>query len=144
MHRIGVNRFFWPQQDDVLWYLHEDVIRMIPPPTSVTSRHMEIDRYRTGFSSNVSCQLCYFVCQLCYVWFLCRKAFKCELNHQLGISLDIPISWGYLWRWKSWVRMVNNTKFSILWIYVEESFILHDSIPQSAHYEAPNSYFQIS
>ncbi len=44
MHRIGVNRFFWPQQDDVLWYLHEDVIRMIPPPTSVTSRHMEIDR----------------------------------------------------------------------------------------------------
>lgn len=44
MHRIGVNRFFWPRQDDVLWYLHEDVIRMIPPPTSVTSRHMEIDR----------------------------------------------------------------------------------------------------
>lgn len=44
MHRIGVNRFFWPQQDDVLWYLHEDVIRMIPPPTSVTSRHMETDR----------------------------------------------------------------------------------------------------
>ena len=29
---------------DVLWYLHEDIIRMIPPQTSVTSRHMEIDR----------------------------------------------------------------------------------------------------
>lgn len=44
MHRIGLNRFFWPQRDDVLWYLHEDIIRMILPPTSVTSRHMEIDR----------------------------------------------------------------------------------------------------
>ncbi|KAJ8385517.1 hypothetical protein AAFF_G00185530 [Aldrovandia affinis] len=44
MHRIGVNRFFWPPRDDVLSYLHEDIIRMIPPPTSVTSRHMEIDR----------------------------------------------------------------------------------------------------
>lgn len=44
MHRVGVNRFFWPTRGDVLWYLHEDIIRMIPPPTSVTSRHMEIDR----------------------------------------------------------------------------------------------------
>ncbi|XP_058628776.1 uncharacterized protein LOC131538729 [Onychostoma macrolepis] len=46
MHRIGVNRFFWPTRDDVLWYLHDDIIRMIPPPTFVTSRrdHVEIDR----------------------------------------------------------------------------------------------------
>ncbi|KAI7790060.1 hypothetical protein IRJ41_015359, partial [Triplophysa rosa] len=44
MHRIGVNRFFWPVRDDVLLYLHEDVLRMIPPPTSVTSRHAEIDK----------------------------------------------------------------------------------------------------
>lgn len=44
MHQIGVNRFFWPRRDDVLWYLQDDIIRMIPPPTSVTSRHVEIDR----------------------------------------------------------------------------------------------------
>ena len=37
MHRIGVNRFFWPTREDVLWYLHDDIIRMIPPPTFVTS-----------------------------------------------------------------------------------------------------------
>ncbi|KAI7792928.1 hypothetical protein IRJ41_022844 [Triplophysa rosa] len=30
MHRIGVNRFFWPVRDDVLLYLHEDILRMIP------------------------------------------------------------------------------------------------------------------
>ncbi|CAK6965366.1 hypothetical protein DPX16_12588 [Scomber scombrus] len=44
MHRIAINCFFWPQRDDVLWYMHEDIIRMILPPTSVTSRHMEINR----------------------------------------------------------------------------------------------------
>ena len=37
MHRVGVNRFFWPAREDVLWYLHSDIITMIPPPTAVTS-----------------------------------------------------------------------------------------------------------
>lgn len=44
MHRIGNNRFFWPLREDVLWYLHEDIIRIIPPPASVTLRHVEIDK----------------------------------------------------------------------------------------------------
>lgn len=43
-HRFGVNRLFWPVQDDVLLYLQEDILRMIPPPSSVTSRHAEIDQ----------------------------------------------------------------------------------------------------
>ncbi len=43
MSRIGANRFFWPLRDDVLWYLFEDVLRLIPPPKAVTSRHVEID-----------------------------------------------------------------------------------------------------
>lgn len=44
MSNIGVNRFFWPLREDVLWYLFEDVLRMIPPPKAVNSRHVEIDR----------------------------------------------------------------------------------------------------
>ncbi|KAK0133284.1 hypothetical protein N1851_031198 [Merluccius polli] len=44
MSNIGVNRFFWPLKDDLLWYLFEDVLRIIPPPKAVTSRHVEIDR----------------------------------------------------------------------------------------------------
>lgn len=44
MSSIGVNRFFWPLREDVLWYLFEDVLRMIPPPKAVTSRHVEIDK----------------------------------------------------------------------------------------------------
>lgn len=44
MHQIGNNRFYWPQRHDILWYLHEDIIQIIPPPTSVTSRHMEINK----------------------------------------------------------------------------------------------------
>ncbi|XP_072116810.1 uncharacterized protein [Mobula birostris] len=44
MHHRGVNRFFWPLRDDVLWYLFEDIVRMIPPPKPVTLRHFEIDK----------------------------------------------------------------------------------------------------
>lgn len=43
MSRIGANRFFWPLRDDILWYLFQDVLRMIPAPKAVTSRHVEIE-----------------------------------------------------------------------------------------------------
>jgi len=43
MHRVGVNRFFWPPRDDFLWYLF-DVLEIIQAPPPVTSRHMEIQR----------------------------------------------------------------------------------------------------
>jgi len=44
MHRVGVNRFFWPPRDDFLWYLFDDVLEIIQAPQPVTSRHMEIQR----------------------------------------------------------------------------------------------------
>ncbi|KAL7381234.1 hypothetical protein ABVT39_002539 [Epinephelus coioides] len=44
MHRVGPNRYFWPSREDVLWYLFDDVLELIPPPKPVTSRHMEIQR----------------------------------------------------------------------------------------------------
>ena len=53
MHRVGVNRFFWPAREDVLWYLHSDIITMIPPPTAVTSRHVEIDKETWGKISDM-------------------------------------------------------------------------------------------
>ncbi|KAK2829641.1 hypothetical protein Q7C36_017631 [Tachysurus vachellii] len=42
MHRVGSNRFFWPAREDVLWYVFDDVLELIPPPKPVTTRHMEI------------------------------------------------------------------------------------------------------
>lgn len=44
MQKIGVNRFFWPAREDILWYLFEDIVCIIPPPRPVTGRHMEIER----------------------------------------------------------------------------------------------------
>ncbi|KAF4114133.1 hypothetical protein G5714_004356 [Onychostoma macrolepis] len=44
MHRVGPNRFFWPARDDILWYLFEDVLEIIPPPKPVTKRHVEISK----------------------------------------------------------------------------------------------------
>lgn len=44
MHSAGRNKFFWPNRDDVLWYLYDDVVRFIPAPQPVTARHMEIQR----------------------------------------------------------------------------------------------------
>lgn len=43
MQKIGVNRFFWPAREDILWYLFEDIVCIIPPPRAVTGRHMEIE-----------------------------------------------------------------------------------------------------
>lgn len=46
MSKVGraENRFFWSLRDDVLWYLFEDVLRIIPPPKPVNSRHVEINQ----------------------------------------------------------------------------------------------------
>ncbi|XP_067270942.1 uncharacterized protein [Pseudorasbora parva] len=44
MQKIGVNRFFWPTREDILWYLFEDIVCIIPPPRPVTGRHMEIEK----------------------------------------------------------------------------------------------------
>ncbi|KAI4804359.1 hypothetical protein KUCAC02_025989 [Chaenocephalus aceratus] len=44
MHVAGVNRFFCPLREDVILYPFEDILRVIPPPKSVTSRHVEIDK----------------------------------------------------------------------------------------------------
>ncbi|XP_030251615.1 uncharacterized protein LOC115568462 [Sparus aurata] len=42
MHRVGSNRFYWPHQDDILRYLFDDVLEVIPPPQPVTKRHVEV------------------------------------------------------------------------------------------------------
>jgi len=44
MHMVGKNRFYWPNHEDTLWYLFDDVLRIIPQPTQVTGRHVEIDK----------------------------------------------------------------------------------------------------
>ena len=40
---IGVNRFFWPLKDDILWYRHEHFLGLVPEPKPVTKRHMMLD-----------------------------------------------------------------------------------------------------
>ena len=44
MHRIGHNRFYWPDREDTIWYEYASVISLIPAPTPVTQRHVEIDK----------------------------------------------------------------------------------------------------
>ncbi|KAI4798075.1 hypothetical protein KUCAC02_023592 [Chaenocephalus aceratus] len=44
MHRVGPSRFFWPVGEDVLWYVFDDVLELIPPPKPVTSRHMDMEK----------------------------------------------------------------------------------------------------
>lgn len=44
MHSRGPNRFSWPIRDDVLWFLLDDVLRLIPAPLPVTAHHVEIQR----------------------------------------------------------------------------------------------------
>ena len=43
MHRIGNNRFYWPQNADICWYEKDDILAVIPPPSAVTARHMQVD-----------------------------------------------------------------------------------------------------
>ena len=42
MSRVGENRFFWPQRDDILWYEPINVLGLIPEPVPVTKRHKEM------------------------------------------------------------------------------------------------------
>lgn len=44
VQKIGINRFFWPAHEDILWYLFEDIVCIIPPLKPVTGRHMEMNR----------------------------------------------------------------------------------------------------
>ncbi|KAJ7992711.1 hypothetical protein DPEC_G00281510 [Dallia pectoralis] len=44
MHHVGMNRFCWPNREDMIWYTFNDVICFIPPPQPVTTRHREIQR----------------------------------------------------------------------------------------------------
>jgi len=41
MHKIGVNRYFWPTFDDTTWYDCSDIIAIVPEPTPIGrfSRH---------------------------------------------------------------------------------------------------------
>lgn len=42
IHCVGKNRFFWPHQDDILWYLLEDILDLIPAPRNGTKHHVKI------------------------------------------------------------------------------------------------------
>lgn len=42
MHCVGPNRYFWPAREDSIWYILDDILRLIPAPLNVTARHVEI------------------------------------------------------------------------------------------------------
>jgi hypothetical protein len=43
MHRIGVNRFFWPLLEDRIWYKKQKVVTLLEEePQKVTNRHREL------------------------------------------------------------------------------------------------------
>ncbi|KAK0132496.1 hypothetical protein N1851_032633 [Merluccius polli] len=46
MHHAGQgkNRFYWPPLKDEIWYLLDDIVRLIPAPENVTLRHVEIQK----------------------------------------------------------------------------------------------------
>ena len=39
---IGENRYFCPLIDDTIWYLWNNVVRIMPEPINVTRRHVQI------------------------------------------------------------------------------------------------------
>lgn len=43
MYKVGRNCFFWPNHEDTLLYLFDDVLRIIPQPTSVTGCRVELN-----------------------------------------------------------------------------------------------------
>lgn len=43
MSQIGKNRWYWPMNDDIIWYQPEDVVRLVPEPQPVTKRHIMLD-----------------------------------------------------------------------------------------------------
>ena len=88
-----------------------------------------------SLSPNAACQLCYFVRQLCFMLFLCHKSYKWWLNCNKQ-------RWAHLWRGKSYIKMVNNSKFNVMWIYVEKISIFPDSIPQTIHHEVKTHIFK--
>jgi hypothetical protein len=44
MSRIGWNSFFWPARHDIIWYSYDSDLTLIPQPSMVTHRHIEIDQ----------------------------------------------------------------------------------------------------
>ena len=44
MYRVGIDSFFWPIHENMFWYLFDGVLRVITQPTSVTARHVRIDK----------------------------------------------------------------------------------------------------
>ena len=42
MNIVGKNRFVWPLFDDKIWYGMDDILGIIPEPTNVTARHVQI------------------------------------------------------------------------------------------------------
>ena len=45
MHKLGVNRYFWPRLlEDVCWYSYDKLLAIIPEPQHVTARHYQIDK----------------------------------------------------------------------------------------------------
>lgn len=45
MHKIGVNRYFWPLLTDILWYKHSQVVCEISEPTLIGTRHYQLSKY---------------------------------------------------------------------------------------------------
>ena len=43
LHNIGRNRFFWPLIQDVLWYNVNKFVTLIPQPSKIVSRHLQIE-----------------------------------------------------------------------------------------------------
>lgn len=43
MVKVGHNRFIWPRSDDIIWYDKARLLKVIPSPTWVTKRHMQVD-----------------------------------------------------------------------------------------------------
>ncbi|XP_041360121.1 uncharacterized protein LOC121376342 isoform X1 [Gigantopelta aegis] len=47
MHRVGPlwhNRFFWPTMSDECWYSYDSIIRLIPEPVKIGSRHRQVEQ----------------------------------------------------------------------------------------------------
>ena len=49
MHRIGLNRFFGPMLEDILWYSHCDNVAYIGQPNAVGSRHYKLSQAEWEF-----------------------------------------------------------------------------------------------
>ena len=43
LHKIGRNRFFSPPVKDIIWYTYDNILCIIPKPSAVTKRHVEVE-----------------------------------------------------------------------------------------------------